>query len=680
MTSLITSRRRVILLTFGLWLLLDVGRSLFARIGYENWTEYWKPDPKTYADLAWPPGADVSATARPGERVYARYCATCHGPDGRGNGPAAPSMIPRPRDFTLGQFKYKSTPAGQPPSDADLARVVRDGLRASAMPYFRDILSEDEVREVVAYIKGLSGAFTTTAAQLTSIRRVPSDAASIARGRSLYRSKGCASCHGIDGRSRLTLRDAKGYPVLARDLTAPWTFRGGDEPEQIWLRLTTGMAPGPMPSFAQTTTPAERWDLANYVMSLRRIAPWEPGGKLDDPGHHGDRVKRGEYLVRAEMCGLCHTQINQTGIYRGDDGYLSGGMRVGAYPQGMFVSRNLTSDTATGLGSWTVGQVANALRNGRAPDRLLNVWGMPWMYLHHFTEEDALSIATYLKTLPPARNRIPGALHYGILETIVTKVSRGLPRAAPTVLTYADGNFAQRGDVARDLPQRLLIWAQWLVLLGGIVAFVVAAPPERRLPRGTRGWLATIVVLLALGVVGVVASALYGVPALRVIPAEQIAANITGSIPPVDRARLQGVEQAVLAERGKYIFTVASCALCHENDGGGGKKVSWKPFGTLWARNISSDSATGIGRWSDAEIARAVRSGISRDGRVLHWQGMIWDHASNWDEEDIRAVIAYLRQLAPVSRAVPPPRPPAPDDCEVYTFWIASSSTYGCRP
>src|SRR5262249_50433545 len=144
-------------------------------------------------------------------------------------------------------------------------------------------------------------------------------------------------------RGGFPLKDAKGYPVITRDLTAPWTFRGGSAPEQIWLRITTGLAPSPMPSFAGRTTPAERWDLVNYVLSRARTAPWEPGGQLAGPGQDPDLAKRGEYMVHAEMCGLCHTMINKTGIYRADDAYLAGGMRVEAYPHGVLVSRNLTS-------------------------------------------------------------------------------------------------------------------------------------------------------------------------------------------------------------------------------------------------------------------------------------------------------------------------------------------------
>jgi mono/diheme cytochrome c family protein len=161
-----------------------------------------------------------------------------------------------------------------------------------------------------------------------------------------------------------------------------------------------------------------------------------------------------------------------------------------------------------------------------------------------------------------------------------------------------------------------------------------------------------------------------------------------GVIPPTVVARPKPVlnlangtrpEQKAMAERGQYLYTIASCALCHGDDGRGGVKISWRPMGTLWVRNISSDPDTGIGTWSDAEVARAIRSGVSRDGYALHWQGMTWDHASNWDEEDVRALITYLRAMPAVRRAIPPARAPAADDCAIYTFWVARSAAPGCR-
>jgi mono/diheme cytochrome c family protein len=675
-TALLSSRRRIILITLGLLLLFDLGRSIYARVGYARPVEPWQPDSAVYADLTWPPGAILPASTPAGQRIYAQHCATCHGPDGRGNGPAAPSMIPRPRDFTLGQFKYKSTPAGQPPSDADLARTIADGLQASGMPYFRDILSDADIRAVVDHIKGMSPVFAGSApAPLSAPPRVAPDAASIARGKALYTAQGCVGCHGTDARGGIQLQDAKGYQVITRDLTAPWTFRGGSGPEQIWLRLTTGLAPGPMPAYADKMTPEERWDVVNYILSLARTPAWEPGGKLDGPGQRTAPVARGQYLVHAEMCGLCHTQINPTGIYRGDDHYLAGGMSIPAYPQGVFVSRNLTSDLETGLGSWTVEQIADAIRNGRAPDRALNFWGMPWMFLHSLSQEDALAIAAYLKTLPPVRNHIPPPLHYGVVETIVAKLahSSGIPPLGnPDVLVYMEGNFGEPapGILPRDWPQRVLVSGQWFVLIVGVVAFMLATPPGRRLPRGLGGWIRAVLGALGLLLVVAIGWVMYSTPALSFIPSEQVNAAVTSGIPRPDPATSRSPEQAALVERGYYLYKVTSCAFCHRNDGHGGNKISWQASGTMWTRNISSDPETGIGAWSDAEIARAIRSGVSRDGRQLHWQGMTWDHLSNLDEEDVRAIVAYLRTMPPVKQAIPVPPAPAPSDCAHYSFFL----------
>src|SRR3989442_2682752 len=190
MSWLLASRRRVFFAALGLLLVLDVGRSTLARLGYAHPTAMWQPDPAVYADLTWPPGADLAADVPLGRRVYARRCAVCHGPDGRGNGPAAPSLTPRPRDFTLGQFEYKSTAPDQPPTDDDLISVVTNGLHASAMPYWHDVLDTAEIRAVVEHVKRLSAAFDgPTPRPLHIPRRVSPDEASVARGRELYTSK-----------------------------------------------------------------------------------------------------------------------------------------------------------------------------------------------------------------------------------------------------------------------------------------------------------------------------------------------------------------------------------------------------------------------------------------------------------------------------------------------------------
>jgi len=595
-------------------------------------------------------------------------------------------MIPRPTNFTLGLFKFKSTPDGQPPTDADLISTVTNGLNASAMPYWQNILTDAEIREVVAYVKSLApsaaGGMTPNAVAIPE--RVTPDAASIARGAATFVSAGCAGCHGQDGRARLKFTDQRGYPVISRDLTAPWTFRGGSEPEQIYLRLTTGLAPGPMLSFEKTLSPEARWDVVNYVLSLARTAPWESGGTLDGPGFAKESVKRGEYLVHAEMCGLCHTQVNEDMIYSGDKYYLAGGMAVPAGPQGTFVSPNLTGDPATGLGNWSEEEIANAIRNGRGKERNLNFFGMPWHLLHSFEQEDALAIASYLKTLPPVTNKIPRPLPYGFVESVVAKMAASslpIPLGSPKELIYKDQNYGQTepGLLSRDWPQVALIWGQWIILGVGVFAWLADPQKGVRSKKGFWAWFIFVCALLGIAILGFIGWVMYSTPVLPFIPPEIINQGVTATLPSAAKASFKTPEQAALAARGEYLYKVASCAFCHNTDGSGGFKINHVSFGTIWARNISSDTATGIGAWTDAEVARAIRSGVSRDGGPLHWQGMVWDHLGNLDEEDVRAVIAYLRILPPVNKKIPAPVPPGPADCAEYTFYIVESWTPGCR-
>ncbi len=94
---------------------------------------------------------------RSGEQVglYREHCAHCHGISGDGAGPTAGYLNPYPRDFRLGKFKYKSTKLGQPPTDDDLSRIIRNGVPGTAMPSFRTI-DDDDVAALIGYVKYLS--------------------------------------------------------------------------------------------------------------------------------------------------------------------------------------------------------------------------------------------------------------------------------------------------------------------------------------------------------------------------------------------------------------------------------------------------------------------------------------------------------------------------------------------
>ena len=85
--------------------------------------------------LASPPVAAKPGDAESGEAIYATRCVLCHGEEGDGLGPAAERLNPPPRDFTFGQYKIKTTGFEDiVPNDADLFRMIRDGMPGTAMP------------------------------------------------------------------------------------------------------------------------------------------------------------------------------------------------------------------------------------------------------------------------------------------------------------------------------------------------------------------------------------------------------------------------------------------------------------------------------------------------------------------------------------------------------------------
>ena len=250
----------------------------------------------------------------------------------------------------------------------------------------------------------------------------------------------------------------------------------------------------------------------------------------------------------------------------------------------MFIARNLTSDLNTGLGRWSEAEIAAAIRDGRSRDgRVLNFWGMPWIYFHNLTPEDADAIARCLKTLPAVHNEIPPPLHYGFLETIAAKFWLGDPLLgqAPR-LTYAIGSYANLGGPNASSIATGLAWAQAVVLVVGLI--LIALAPRRAGARGA--WLRTTGIVVAGIVVLAVGYFLDATPATPILPPEEASKGASGGIPRPDVSQAPA-ERAVLVERGRYIFANASCALCHGNDGAGGLKVNGD-FGTIFAANIST--------------------------------------------------------------------------------------------
>ncbi len=233
---------------------------------------------------ATPSGATASARARPnpetedekhGARTYAVYCGGCHGDAGDGKGPAHLWLDPRPRDFTRGVYKWRTTPSGSLPTDADIARTIRLGVHGASMPNWQ-LLSDRDVTGLVAYLKRFSPKFAENPPpRPMTIPPAPAHVGqgeSIARGRVLWDKMKCASCHGEggkgDGPSSATLVDDWGEKIRPFDFTRG-TPKGGARPEDFYRAFSTGLSGTPMPSYADILSDAERWDLVSYTVSLR---------------------------------------------------------------------------------------------------------------------------------------------------------------------------------------------------------------------------------------------------------------------------------------------------------------------------------------------------------------------------------------------------------------------------
>lgn len=133
-------------------------------------------------------------------------------------------------------------------------------------------------------------------------------------------------------------------------------------------------------------------------------------------------------------------------------------------------------------------------------------------------------------------------------------------------------------------------------------------------------------------------------------------------------------------DRGKYLVVVASCNDCHtpgfflgKPDTAkylGGSDVGFEipGLGVFAGRNITPDKETGIGNWTDEQIATAITAGKRPDGRQL---APIMPYAafSYMTKEDVAAIIAFLRSIAPVKNEVAGPFKPG-DKVPIFTFRV----------
>ena len=158
---------------------------------------------------------------------------------------------------------------------------------------------------------------------------------------------------------------------------------------------------------------------------------------------------------------------------------------------------------------------------------------------------------------------------------------------------------------------------------------------------------------------------LYSIPPLLTTPPEEFGRQMRESAPPV--TGIADPAERAIAARGRYIVQTTGCIGCHAMSGSQGPDLSKylaggavkleTAHGTFVSRNLTPDKDTGLGRRSDEDVKRVLRSGVFADSHAVTYTAMPWASYSNWSEEDRYAVLVYLRHLPPVRHATPEPVP-----------------------
>lgn len=245
-------------------------------------------------------GKEVKAsTLNLGYTTYVEYCIQCHGMEGKGNGPAAKGLLPPPRDFTQGLYKFAWVPYGELPHDEDFARIIRHGLKGTAMlPW--DI-SDERLHAVTQFIKTFAPqVWEGKDKTLGNKFELPADPfgdtykhIAIEKGRKVFHvTAACTQCHRgyatkeeiagwakeanttIDvGADYYQLKPQDGeynYKVLPPDFTYH-NLRSITDVPSIVQRLMYGVTGSGMPGWKDVVTDEELWALAYYVQDLREV-------------------------------------------------------------------------------------------------------------------------------------------------------------------------------------------------------------------------------------------------------------------------------------------------------------------------------------------------------------------------------------------------------------------------
>ncbi|HZV98959.1 MAG TPA: c-type cytochrome [Methylophilaceae bacterium] len=324
-------------------------------------------------------------------------------------------------------------------------------------------------------------------------------------------------------------------------------------------------------------------------------------------------LDRGKKLADTMLCAMCHSPMTmESGLQMYNEKLrLTGGVKIVSPPDGTFFTKNLTPDMKTGVGTWSFDELAMAITQGVAKDgRGLRV--MPSHYYKDISNEDLNALIGYLKSVPPVQKQIPANIKMEILSKLMAGIRLFLPFIA---YPSQDWFFGDHGTSLVDHNDRSELYLS----------------PKSQEP---------LVV--------------------------------------------QPVRTSPDIERGKYLVTTAACAFCHTPVTAfgqsqklalsGGFKVIDPVCGTVYSKNLTPDPDTGLGKWSDQEIVNAIKGGVSKGReRLLCSTIMPWQAYSQFSDDDMRAIVAYLRAIPPVHHQVPESTPPTGKEPKYQKFTLGDA-------
>ena len=218
----------------------------------------------------------------------------------------------------------------------------------------------------------------------------------------------------------------------------------------------------------------------------------------------------------------------------------------------------------------------------------------------------------------------------------------GESAAVPSAAAIANAIFDATGIRFRELPITAERMREALHGPSNGPSDPTVSPPAEP-PKGGRKvskWLTGSIAGLCGALMGVAATAL----------------PFRAEVAPIARPSADTWSAATI-ERGRQLAAAGDCAVCHTTANGavnaGGLAIE-TPFGTVYSTNITPDPDTGIGSWSFAAFDRAMRQGISRDGRHLY-PAFPYTAFQNISEGDMQALYAYLMAQAPTRSRAPEP-------------------------